>query len=63
MYVSIGSRRGYFGVQISHVIRLIDWSTVDQGVRGFYIRLGRHLLGRSFVLNSNSISIQLVFLY
>jgi hypothetical protein len=27
------------------------------GLRRFYIRLGRHLLDRSFVLNSNSILI------
>jgi hypothetical protein len=46
--------------------RLVDWinwqpsrptTRVDQGVWRFYIRLGRHPLDRSFVLNSNSILI------
>jgi hypothetical protein len=48
--------------------RLVDWTTsrpstrstieqVDLVIRRFYIRLGRHLLDRNFVLNSNNILI------
>jgi hypothetical protein len=33
----------------------VTWAIL--GLRRFYIKLGRHLLDRSFVLNSNSILI------
>jgi hypothetical protein len=47
-------------MQTGHVIVLVDWvasDQVDQGIRRFYIKLGRHLLDKSFILNSDSILI------
>jgi hypothetical protein len=41
---------------LRHAVLSIS-NIVDLLVRRFYIRLGRHLLDRSFVLNSNSILI------
>jgi hypothetical protein len=46
------SRDGYLGIQEGS-----RGSKGDLFARRFYIKLGRHLLDRSFVLNSNSILI------
>jgi hypothetical protein len=55
----LGHVKGYFGIQTGHVIVLVERPSrsVDQGIRKFYIRLGRYLLDKSFVLNSDNILI------
>jgi hypothetical protein len=55
MYL-IGHVRSHLGVEV-HQPTSRDGSKGDLFVRRFYISLGRHLLDRSFVLNSNSILI------
>jgi hypothetical protein len=61
MYISIGSRRGL--LRYSDGTRDPSGSTGSRATKstkeyeGFYIRLGRYLLDRSFVLNSNNILI------
>jgi hypothetical protein len=51
--VAYGETRGHVIRQVDQaIVDLVASDQIDQELRGFYIRLGRYLLDRSFVLNS-----------